>query len=95
MAVLMLAIHGGIKGTIESSVFEESGMTKSEFNDSLDDLEKLSKKLGVAEDEVETIKGFFGVLSFYAWDGIFFALAIGCEYYLLIKKEEKTETAAE
>ena len=89
MAVLMIGIHGAIKGAIFDAALEDSKWSEEKIKEGLDDIEKLAKEMDIETDEIKPIRKFFTLTNVYVWDGIAFVVMIGCEYFLLIKKEEQ------
>ncbi len=89
MAVLMIGIHSAIKGAIFDAALEDSKWSEEKIKEGLDDIEELAKEMDIDTDEIKPIRKFFTLTNVYVWDGIAFVVMIGCEYFLLIKKEEQ------
>ena len=90
MAIIFVGIHKGIKGAIFDAALEDSKWTEEKIKDGLDDVEKLAEEMGIDTDEIKPIRKFFSLTNVYVWDGLAFIVMIGCEYYLIIKKEQPT-----
>ena len=78
-----------IKGAIFDAALEDSKWSEEKIKEGLDDIEKLAKEMDIETDEIKPIRKFFTLTNVYVWDGIAFVVMIGCEYFLLIKKEEQ------
>ena len=88
-AVLLIGTHWGIKGFIFGEASKSTGVTEQEAREGLKDIEKFTKEVGIEEEEVDVMKEFLSLSDIYVADGIVFLLMIGCEYFLIVKKEQK------
>ncbi len=92
IAVIMGAIHIGIKNMITSLILEDmDGLEWSDVKEALKDIEKYveDENLTKAEEEaIEMVDGFYGKLNIYSMDWLIFAVMIGAEYFLIVKKEQ-------
>jgi len=88
MAVIMGAIHIGIKNIITSAILEDmDGMEWSDVKDALKDAD--DEDLTRDEKEIiEMVDSFYVKLNVYSMDWLLFIAMIGVEYFLIVKKEQ-------
>jgi len=92
MAVIMGAIHIGIKNMITSLILEDmDGLEWSDVKEALKDIEKYveDENLTKTEEEaIEMVDSFYGKINIYSMDWLIFAVMIGVEYFFIVKKEQ-------
>ena len=88
MAVLLIGVHAGIKGTIFEKGLESSNLTEKEIKEGLDEGEEFLEDLDIDTDDIKLLKQFLTLSDIYVLDGLVFVVLIGCEYFLIIKKTE-------
>lgn len=92
LAIIMGAIHLGVKNIVVTAIMEDTDMEWSDVKEALKDIEKYveDESLTKAEEEmVEMVDSFYGKLNIYGVDWLIFAVMIGVEYVLIVRKEQE------
>ena len=92
LAIIMGAIHLGVKNIVVTSIMEDTEMEWSDVKEALKDIEKYvdDESLTKADEEmIEMIDSFYGKLNIYGIDWLVFVIMIGVEYVLIVRKEQE------
>lgn len=92
LAIIMGVIHLGVKNVVVTAIMEDTDMEWSDVKEALKDIEKYveDESLTKTEEEmVEMVDSFYGKLNIYGVDWLVFAVMIGVEYVLIVRKEQE------
>ncbi|MGN1329891.1 MAG: hypothetical protein ACI4VN_00940 [Clostridia bacterium] len=92
LAIIMGAIHLGVKNIVVTAIMEDTEMEWSDVKEALKDIEKYvdDESLTKADEEmIEMVDSFYGKLNIYGIDWLVFVIMIGVEYVLIVRKEQE------
>lgn len=89
LAALLIGTHAAIKAAIFKEALKSEKVTEKEVKEGLKDLEEFADEYGFNDEEAEELSRFMKLADVYVWDGLAFIVMIGCEYFLIVMREQK------